>query len=270
MQHKSSVAAVGDTCDACDQIMYGLSYCSSCACTFCDRCWDRQAPHKPGRVGSNGFPHEKTDKGLVMKIQAALDPGYTAEIRQQLHWGDMDSAWLGVSRGTDGKPVLEDYGRYAALIASIAESAGQPPTPPTELFPGLATFIGQTGAGKSALVKLLIDLSAEPEERFPTPVVGDSGSSIPTSQGINLYVHPQSITSARPTLLADCEGFEGGDREPAAVRAKALEPKSGKRRTLQWATTRDTKSRAYLASKLYSHLVHTLSDVIVYVLKNPK
>lgn len=38
-------------CEACDEKVAPIWNCSYCGMDFCDPCWTRQAPHKPGRTG---------------------------------------------------------------------------------------------------------------------------------------------------------------------------------------------------------------------------
>lgn len=76
----------------------------------------------------------------------------------------------GVSRDLTGRPNFEDYGRYATLMGSIF-----PTDSIKNRFPQLVSFIGVTNAGKSTIIKMLVNHipgSAMPSRTFPTPVVG--------------------------------------------------------------------------------------------------
>ena len=67
---------------------------------------------------------------------------------------------------------------------------------------------------------------------FATPVVGPTGADIPTSGDVHLHCDPPSLCSQRPILYADCEGLDGGEREPLAnkfrSKEKASKPGGGK------------------------------------------
>lgn len=143
------------------------------------------------------------------------------------------------------------------------------------------------GAGKSTVVKLIIDLHSAQEQGDATPVVGSAGEDVPTSGDVHLYPDPQTFESDTPILYADCEGLEGGEREPKATayRTKEKISKIGKvglfekrmqrrphtsERDLRWADTNVKRSRAFAVTHLYPRLLYTFSDVVVFVLKNPK
>jgi hypothetical protein len=152
------------------------------------------------------------------------------------------------------------------------------------------------GAGKSSLIKLLIDLKnrvkASPDDFISTPIIGRSNATLPTSADVHLYMDPESKASERPILYADCEGLEGGERNPVAANAilgssvpkdsASLAPRGsslvkslarGIKRSIKWAT-RDSESyeqtskRGFAVSEMYPRIFYAFSDVIVFVLKN--
>jgi hypothetical protein len=146
------------------------------------------------------------------------------------------------------------------------------------------------GAGKSTLIKLIIDLNTNSSESFATPIVGSAKrQDVPTSGDVHLYVDAKSRSSVTPILYADCEGLDGGEREPISARYKkhsrrfvdtgntsSLERKSARKirytseRVIAWATTSQTRSREFAVTHLYPRLLLTFSDVVVFVLRNPR
>jgi hypothetical protein len=136
-------------------------------------------------------------------------------------------------------------------------------------------------------------------ERFPSPVSGDINDNIPTSGDVHLYSDPASYYSAMPMLYADCEGLDGGENVPRGARYRQREvitattspvipparspvsklsspqPADKKsshscQRDLSWANTPETRKREYAVMQLYPRLLYTFSDVVVFVLRNPK
>jgi hypothetical protein len=116
---------------------------------------------------------------------------------------------------------------------------------------------------------------------------------VPTSGDVHLYSDPRTFTTDTPLLYADCEGLEGGERTPMAVKSKKRDASGNHsggpfRRTgsfeknqrklhhtsdreIQWAINDEAKtSREFAVMNLYPRLLYTFSDVIVFVLRNPR
>ncbi|THY02934.1 hypothetical protein D6D02_08272 [Aureobasidium pullulans] len=230
------------------------------------------------------IPHEKTPRSLARKTQAVFNPNIDEDERQKLHCEDVLTSWFGVHREDSARPLLRDYGRFEGLMASTRQLAEENHSylDPSARYPSFVSFVGQTGAGKSSLIKLIIDLGAKTPALFDTPVVGAVGNTSPTSTDVHLYVDPPTADSDHPILYADCEGLEGGEREPVA--AKAIKQRANKaipgvsdhsfhhvsERDLIWADKSWRKTREFAVRELYPRLLYTFSDVIVFVLKNPK
>ena len=290
----SSTAASGEACEACQVVGPRRSYCNVCSFVFCDGCWDAQLVHKSKRLAVGAIPHEKTEHNVARKVQDVLTPALTDEARERLHTADIDTTWFGVVREEHELPLFRDYGRYANIIATTKDlrvdsaSTLSATTDRSEtLYPSLVSFVGQTGAGKSTLIKLLIDLKSEASEGFPTPVVGAAGRDVSTSEDVHLYLDPDSSESQAPLLFADCEGLEGGERDPVGAKLKKKLEKQAKQdaasggrrrqrlkhtseRELTWADSPRKQSREFAVAHLYPRLLYTFSDVIVFVLKNPR
>lgn len=115
---------------------------------------------------------------------------------------------------------------------------------------------------------------------------------MPTSGDVHLYTDPNTYLSDSPILYADCEGLAGGEREPKGARSKLLkrmnpDPSETAKRTksfersrrnlrhssereITWATTSEKQTREFAVTQLYPRLLYTFSDVVVFVLKNPR
>ena len=148
-------------------------------------------------------------------------------------------------------------------------------------------YLHISGAGKSTIIKLVIDLSRQSGKVFSTPVVGSVRLDLPTSSDVHLYSDPETSKLDTPILYADCEGLDGGERDPlgAKLRKKDKQTKPGRigsferkiqrvhhasEREILWADTHAKRGREFAVTHLYPRLLYTFSDVIVFVLKNPR
>jgi energy-coupling factor transporter ATP-binding protein EcfA2 len=209
-----------------------------------------------------------------------------------MHLDDEDTTWFGIARDANDLPIFQDYGRYATIIAN--SSTGEYKV----RYPQLVSFIGQTGAGKSTIVKMLIDqqervFGSRHSSAFPSPVVGSvRNENVPTSGDVHLYGDPNTYLGQYPMLYADCEGLEGGENMPISAqycngsiapssrkrtdsntdrkRHKIARVTRGTQRDITWADCPEKQKRQYAVTELYPRLLYTFSDVIVFVLRNPK
>ncbi|THC94944.1 hypothetical protein EYZ11_005583 [Aspergillus tanneri] len=223
-----------------------------------------------------------TDPKLAKIIEQTLEIEVDEKTQAWMHMQDEDSSWFGTIRDEDDDMIFQDHGRYANLMAEMAEMSSRR----KQLrYPSLVSFVGQTGAGKSTLVKLLIELQSASQQKRQVPVVGSiKHQDLPTSGDVHLYSDPVSADTANPILYADCEGLDGGERAPMGVKfmktarriAANQVPEeirtrsSPSERDIIWATTERTKSREYIVRNLYPRLLYTFSDTIVFVTKNPR
>lgn len=296
-------------------------FCNVCKSTLCSACWAAQISHKKLRLAPGSIPHEKTDPWVAKQVQKVLSPPSDDLIYHQLHLEDEETAWFGKSNtsyelaidltfyslGVDHVSHQEellsfrDRGRYAELLAItntkrveirqlVNHDQGQSLSGDTRT-PALVSFVGQTGAGKSALIKLIIELNQQPggakaSERFPSPVVGIPGHHIPTSEDVHLYLDPSTAFTEEPILYADCEGLDGGEQEPLGARFRkrrqssiahsestnesSFKARYSSERSLAWTNSPNRRTRHFAVSNLYPRLLFTFSDVIVFVLRNPR
>ncbi|KAL9047302.1 MAG: hypothetical protein Q9214_000088 [Letrouitia sp. 1 TL-2023] len=223
---------------------------------------------------------------------AVLGPNLSTEQQRSLHIDDENTTWFGIVREDGELPLFQDYGRYANIMADTSASNVRSGSRWINngrdvRYPSLVSFVGQTGAGKSTIIKLVVDLSTRQHETFATPVIGSKGLDVPTSGDVHLYSDPRTCASNYPILYADCEGLEGGERVPLGARLKkgargvkvgrigSFERKMQKmhhtsEREITWADTHAKRSREYAVTHLYPRLLYTFSDVVVFVLKNPR
>ncbi|PKY01131.1 hypothetical protein P168DRAFT_329858 [Aspergillus campestris IBT 28561] len=252
-------------------------FCYPCNCIFCPDCWPRSPPHRKTPV-RGGIPHEKTDPKLARIIEQTLETDVDEKTQSYLHMRDEDSAWFGTV-WDDSDLLFQDYGRYANLMAQMSGRKRQ------VRYPGLVSFVGQTGAGKSTLIKLLIELRLSTEQNSEVPVVGSvKNQDLPTSGDVHLYSDPVSSDTDAPILYADCEGLDGGEREPMGVKSRKVKKhlqtynmpqevkvrQNASERDLLWAINEKTQSREYIVRNLYPRLLYTFSDTIVFVTMNPR
>ncbi|PSN60687.1 hypothetical protein BS50DRAFT_593770 [Corynespora cassiicola Philippines] len=64
----------------------------------------------------DGLPHEKADPAIVKRLKNIFTPPVDHYGQQNLHIDNEDTTWFETAR-KNGKPVLQDYGRYSAIIA---------------------------------------------------------------------------------------------------------------------------------------------------------
>lgn len=274
-------------CEHCN--LYGPDryYCNVCDDLFCNKCWDIQTPHRKNRLAPGGLPHEITDQNIATKIRRILEPKRTEAEEEELHQKDEATTWFGVIREDGEPPLFQDYGRCANLMTNTSSRSRWMTGERDTRIPSLVSFVGQTGAGKSTIIKLVIDLSTRGEKEYTSPVVGSAGRDLPTSGDVHLYSDPQTVDSDTPILYADCEGLDGGEREPLGARQKATARNStcdrngsserdlrrvrpNSERAITWADTNTKRSREFAVKNLYPRLLYSFSDVVVFVLKNPR
>ena len=261
-------------------------FCWPCNGTvFCKNCWDKCPPHKQQRHGRRrnfGLPHEKSNPGVARKIFETLQSERNLEQQTLLHVQDEDASWFGTGKDMDsGDMVFQDFGRYPRLMEMHSSARRR------TKFPALVSFVGQTGAGKSSLIRLLIE-SLAPVNAVPqVPVVGSTlHADLPTSGDVHLYPDLSTFESDQPILYADCEGLDGGERKPMGARRDKKSNDENHRTTsftkhlrkqhhtcereIMWADTPSKMSRDYHVRHLYPRLLFTFSDVVVFVMKNPR
>ncbi|OTA56311.1 FabD/lysophospholipase-like protein [Hypoxylon sp. EC38] len=296
----ASVSVQGHTllsqrCQTCSTASVKIFTCIQCnSLAFCDPCWSKWVLHVPGAVGWGGKPHEKADLVVIQRLRQIFEPLRTETDHEVELARDQETTWFGFGRDSSGHPIFQDYGRLAAIM-SESHVVGT-----TDRYPQLVSFIGETGAGKSTLIKLLIDrqdLHSPETSNYHTPVTSSSNDYIPTTADVHLYTEPSTLFTDIPLLFIDCEGLNGGEAMPKALRyfqqdtnregnigrrnseyacpsqtrINMLPPsRYNSQRYITWANSPQTQKREYTVSQLYPRILYTFSDVVVFVLRNPR
>ncbi|KAK0631476.1 hypothetical protein B0T14DRAFT_3900 [Immersiella caudata] len=276
-------------CSVCEaKFPKSLWFCGVCKLAYCDTCWDMQATHRSKLKALVPTPHLKTPLDVAQKVVKVLAPTEDAKKREDLHREDENTAWFGIERPNNSSPLLlQDYGRLNDFLNDWEAKKDPSISPSGPSTPSLVSFVGQTGAGKSSLVKLLIDFASKDKQpRYSTPVIGSRTAHLPTSEDVHLYLDPRTASANHPILLADCEGLDGGDREPVGARLAVKFRKEDeqfarnndeffKRKRvvyhcpLKWSVKEGKAgSRGTAVTHIYPRLLYAFSDVVVYVLMN--
>ncbi|KAI1422633.1 hypothetical protein F5Y12DRAFT_799440 [Xylaria sp. FL1777] len=273
--------------------------CVECGENYCENCWKRIEAHKKSVPN-----HRQSDPRLANLLNDILRQQRSKEELQKVHQKDSQTLWFGISED-NGKQFIHEGSIYEDLIFE------SPTVQPWGISPSLITFVGETGAGKSALIKLLIDVGLWTAEEFPgsshglyasstfgapiqprsTPIVGSiDDEQTPTSADVHLYADPRTLSANEsgnyPMLYADCEGLKGGEQNPIAIQsgskhlnlegnAEQLKKKirpflDGVDGFIPKEITWADDERQVIVESLYPRLLYSFSDVVVFVLDNPR
>jgi hypothetical protein len=225
-----------------------------------------------------------------------LRPHWSDQERDSQYKRDIGALWFSIESKENGELKFVDFPRFSQLVFEHRQAHGDS----GQYFPRLVSFIGTTGAGKSTLIRALMerpwktrDTQRNDVQNLVVPVVGRHDSTIPTSGD----VHPYRDTLAegedisRPILYADCEGFQGGEQLPAALLARRNASrlseessdshrsgisslarisyayiKSGVKRVLHMPTRVTDPTRGSAVLELFPRLLYNFSDVVVHVI----
>lgn len=89
--------ALDEVCedDRCNTPNAAIWHCVDCDSNYCSECWGYQGPHKSGKYGRDGVPHEKTDVKVVSRLKRILQPPRSPEAIQKCHDADQCTKWFG-------------------------------------------------------------------------------------------------------------------------------------------------------------------------------
>jgi len=249
--------------------------CETCRDQWCDECWGKRPKHKPQPTSTESIKiHEKTNLILETAIHNCFNPASNSETSIAAEWQRKEVArsfWFGIQRRQDDY-FFEEGTIYEQLLQISKSSSAESPG----IYPGLVSFVGSTGAGKSTLISLLIDLPQFewPQlERKPT-IRPNENDWTPTSADNHLYMDPTSRGDELPLLYVDCEGIGGGQQKPLTASwqdsTEARDSRDWRRRgrRIGWSegSLEALNDRAFKVEKFYPRILYNFSDVVVYVL----
>lgn len=243
-------------------------------------CWDS---HLPPSWAPKRDLHQQCsieDHNFVREIlQCEADP----ERQNTLHQEDRKAIWFIAEPGkeiTTGDNQDGTVRRTGTLyvtgrLNNILAEKTLPDEHRRLRFPALVSFIGETGAGKSTLIRALIKESSNKVERtdgqkpeFETPVVQTSSPdnlTHPTSSGVHLYKDPRTAALSHPMLFADCEGFNAGGISAASFPKDLATDKNILAKFPMTASSYTTSTNI---EDLYAMSLYTFSDCVCFVIRN--
>jgi hypothetical protein len=139
-------------------------------------------------------------------VKDLLDTQATHYQLLERHIKDVYTKWFGVPHNQK-QPKLLIWPRLSYFFRSPGISERTPPSNDTRRkaqnqYPSICSFFGETGAGKSTLIKGLMQLRS-PDGNLEVPVSGsDATSHLSTSGDVHLYADPSSVHVERPLFYA--------------------------------------------------------------------
>lgn len=131
-------------CDAKSPEILPVFHCVSCGVGYCDSCWQKVEPHK-----DPDLQHKKSDSGLTDLLYGILAPAErSVEQQQNLRQMDAHNLWFGVFE-KDGRQFIHEGSVYEDLILT------NPAIEPWHIYPGLVTFVGDTGKANLLIPKTI-------------------------------------------------------------------------------------------------------------------
>jgi len=187
-----------------------LDYCYSCRSCFHSGCWAKSDDH------STEFRDEpctgSSPLALHLWVAHLHDSKVSTENVLKRIASDRCHRWIGIADTTDVardnasiKAAKPELLLYPTMTRLFTDSGGIVATQrPRKQYPRVVSFFGDTGAGKSTVVKNLIRLLHTPlDESADVPVTSPSDRvENSTSGGVHVYTDPKSLASSAPIVYA--------------------------------------------------------------------
>lgn len=245
-----------------------------------DLCWNH---HHPPWARSTGI-HNRCSLEDEEFVRGVLYCESDPDRQKALHKEDQEALWFIAELGPEilapDRQLASATKRHGILHATrrlntILANGSQPGGSRRLRFPAVVSFVGETGAGKSTLIRAVIEESRtkakkddDQQPRIEMPVVQCSSAQSltdPTSSGVHLYKDPGTIASSNPILFADCEGFNAGGTSAASFPQDLLTDPGI---VAKFPITASSYLTSLDVEDLYAKSLYTFSDTVCFVINN--
>jgi hypothetical protein len=179
-----------------------LVFCRGCKHSFHRSCWPRSGDHAPD-ASRYSYCQGFTDLDIhIWWSHLHTSKVGDEELLRKLV-NDRTHRWIGVPEfigDEELKPQLLMYSALTKQFTNVDTTTIQ--RMPKRRFPRLVSFFGDTGMGKSTIIKNLIRHLTF-SEKFEVPVIGTaSETENSTSGGVHVYPDPETFAHERPIVYA--------------------------------------------------------------------
>ncbi len=188
-------------------------YCHTCKSSFHTGCWAKSEDH------STEFKDEPCTDSSPLALHVWVAHLHDSKVSEddvlKSIASDRSHRWIGIADANDTgrdnasiKAPKPELLLYPTLTRLFTDSGGiVAAQQPSKQYPRVVSFFGDTGAGKSTVVKNLIRLlHTHFDEAADVPVTSPSDRvESSTSGGVHVYTDPKSLASSAPIVYAGAE-----------------------------------------------------------------